>query len=102
MKERTRMNPDTRREQILNAAVKEAEKVGFNKVSRVAIAQRANCSEGLVRHYFATLPQLQRTILGEAIRVNNDRIIAQGIIAKHPRCKKLTHERKSQALQATL
>lgn len=98
MKQRIRMSPDTRRDSILKAAIKEAEKVGFDKVQRNAIAARANCSEGLVRHYFKTLPQLQRVIMGEALRVENARIIAQGIVAGHPRCKKLDDEVKRRVL----
>lgn len=102
MKERTRMNPDVRREAILQAAMKEAEKVGFDKVRRPALAKRAGCSESLVAHYFGTVQQLQRIIMREAIRTDNNRIIAQGVIAKHPQCKKLPTERKYQALEATI
>lgn len=100
MKERIRMNPETRRAGVLSAAVKEAEKVGFNNVSRKAIAARAGCSEGLVRHYLGNLTELHRAVIGEAIRTNNARVIAQGLVAKHPRCRKLTDEQKQQALSA--
>lgn len=100
MKERTRMNPDERRTLIMQAAMKEAEKNGFDKVRRVAIARRVDCSESLVRHYFETLPQLQRQIMGEAIRTENLRVIAQGLVAKHPRCKKLPDDLKQKALSS--
>lgn len=100
MKPRTRMQPEARRENVLNAAMKEAEKVGFNKVQRSAIAKRADCSVSLVTHYFGTVQQLQRVIMREAIRTDNDKIIAQGVVAKHPQCRKLTPERKFQALEA--
>jgi len=100
VKDRTRMKPDTRREQVLAAAVREAERVGFSNVSRKDIAARAGCSEGLIRHYLGNLTELRRAIMGEAIRTNNHRVIAQGIVAGHPRCKKLTAEQKQAALAA--
>lgn len=98
MKERTRLKPDDRRGHIVKAALKEAEKVGFAQVRRKAVAERARCSEALVTHYVGTVPQLQRLIIGEALREGNQRVIAQGIIAKHPRCRKLTEEEKQKAL----
>lgn len=100
MKDRVRMNPDSRREQILSAALHEAERVGFANVCRKAIADRAGCSPGLVRHYWGTLPQLHRAIMGEAIRADNARVVAQGIVAKHPRCNKLNSDEKQRILSS--
>lgn len=98
MKNRVRMQPDDRRELLLNAAIKEAEKHGFNKICRATIAGRVGCSPGLIRHYWSTMKKLERAVLGEAIRTGNEIIIAQGLAARHPRVKNISDELKQKAL----
>lgn len=98
MKERVRLKPTERRDAIVRAAIREAEIVGFQQVTRRGVATRADCSETLVNHYAGTLKQLRRLIIGEALRTKNLKIIAQGLAAKDPRCRKLDDATKQQAL----
>ena len=101
MSERTRLSPDARREIILKAAIKEAERLGFNNVQRPAIAARAGVSVSLVGHYLGTVAKMQRAIMREAIRTDNARIIAQGLAVRHPQCRKLS-ERQKEHVRASI
>lgn len=74
----THRKPD-RRQSILSAALRLAETDGYLRVTRDAVALAAVCSPALVSHLLGTMPQLQRAIMGEALRTRNLRVIAQGL-----------------------
>ena len=69
----------TRRQTILSAALRVAADRGYMRVTRDDIALTAGCSPALVSHWLGTMKQTQRAIMGEAIRVRNLRVIAQGL-----------------------
>lgn len=77
---RSRTNPDLRKEHILLCAVQEASKVGYNRITRDGVADRAGVSVGLVSNYFNTMTQLRRDIMRYAIKNECLDIIAQGLI----------------------
>lgn len=89
---------DTRKAAILLAAMTEAGKHGYDRVTREAIAQRAECAPGLVSFYFGTMPQMKRAIMSEAIRTRNLRIVAQGLTTRHPKAMRAPLELRQAAL----
>ncbi len=70
---------DDRRQVILSAALRLAADVGYLRTTREAVATVAGCSPALVSNYFGTMAQMQRAIMGEALRTRNLRVIAQGL-----------------------
>ena len=82
---RQRQQPDDRRPTILSAAITLARQDGYTRISRDSIAAAAGCSPGLVSHYFNTMVQLRRAIMGEALRVRCPILIAQGLVARDSR-----------------
>lgn len=70
---------DPRAQTILTAALQVASTVGYLRVTRDAIATAAGCSPALVSFHLGTMPQTHRAVMGEALRVRNLRVIAQGL-----------------------
>jgi len=68
-----------RRQSILTAALAVAVRDGYLRVTRDAIAAAAGCSPALVSNHLGTMTQTHRAIMGEALRVRNLRVIAQGL-----------------------
>lgn len=101
MTKRTRMKPDDRREQLLAAALDEAEEVGYNFVRRDDIGARVGCTGSLLCRYYKTMPQLRRAIVRAAIRQRRLAIIAEALAAKSPLVSDIPEELRAAAL-ATL
>jgi len=92
-------NPDVRREQLLNAAIKIAKQVGYTNVERNAIADDAGVSMALITNYLGTLPQLQRTLMRYAVKNNIVEIVAQGLACRDRHASKASKELKELAAQ---
>jgi len=73
------MRLSDRRQSILAAALTVAVRDGYLRTTRDAVAIVAGCSPALVSNYFGTMAQMQRAIMGEALRTRNLRVIAQGL-----------------------
>lgn len=73
------MRLSDRRQSILTAALQVATTAGYLRTTRDAVAAAAGCSPALVSNYFGTMAQMQRAIMGEALRTRNLRVIAQGL-----------------------
>lgn len=73
------MTTPSRRQTILSAALRIAADRGYLRVTRDDIALAAECSPALVSFHLGTMKQTQRAIMGEALRVQNLRVIAQGL-----------------------
>lgn len=95
---RNRANPELRREQILAAAVTQAETVGIHKVTRNDVADRAGVSPALVSFHLGTLPNMNRAIMRAAIRTESVAIVAQGLAGGDPHAKNAPPELKERAL----
>ncbi len=78
---RTRLDPKTRKQTILTAAVGLAKSYGYDRITREAVAIRAGVSAALVSKYFVTMEQLRAAVMGEAVRLEVVTIIAQGLVA---------------------
>ena len=90
----TRRNPIDRKREILGHALVVARRIGYQRVTRGDIAEQAGCTAPLISHYFTTIGNMQRAIMGEAIRVGDLDVIAQGLVAKDPRAEGLKEEIK--------
>lgn len=94
-----RLLPDDRKAEILNAALKLAERPGgWSKLTRDLVAQTAGCADGLVSKYFGTMITFRRTIMRAAIKDNNLSILAQGLASNDPTARKIPPELKVKAL----
>lgn len=98
----SRMNPKERREQIMIAAIKVAEKKGYDRIERKDVANAANCAEGLINNYYGTMNQLKRDVMRRAVKDGNLIIIAQGLAVKDKHALKADTELKSKAIVAMM
>lgn len=94
------MKSKDRRAIIVAEALKLAEKVGYRHVTREAISEAAGCAAGLVTLHLGTRVEMQRAILSEAIRTRCHRVIAQGIVDRHPKALRAPMELKEEAIRA--
>ena len=92
MSNRTRLEPEERRLQILNAAIDVAREQGLHKVSIVNVARGTpdKCSKELVKHYFKNLTVLKTEVITEAITRGHAYIVAQAITMRDPAVDHLT------------
>lgn len=96
-----RLHPDDRKEQILSAALKVAERPGgWTKLTRDAVAKEANCAEGLPSKYFGTMVDFRRAVMRAAIRAERLGVIAQGLAAGDKCAKKADPDLRARALQS--
>lgn len=94
-----RMKPADRRAQILDAALAVAREGSYVTMSRGEVAQGAAVSEGLLAHYFGTMPQLRRAVMCHAVATGDAAVIAQGLVARDPHAKKAPQELKEKAAE---
>lgn len=78
---KTRMAPEDRKEQLLCAAIKIAEQVGYNKINRLMIVKAlgGEVTDGLVNRYFGQRHSLRMAVLYAGIERENLTILAQGL-----------------------
>lgn len=77
----TKLAPVDRKQQILTAALGLAADVGYQNITREAIAEAIGVSPALVNLYFVVMAELRVAVMIEAVRVGNLTVIAQGIIS---------------------
>lgn len=107
-----KLAPADRRQQILEAAVSQAAKVGYANIRREAIAAAAGVSPALVNVYFSTMQQLKRDVMRAALAAVRDvapccaehraglAIIGQGLANKDKHAAKAPEAVKRAALAA--
>ncbi|WP_175108180.1 TetR/AcrR family transcriptional regulator [Pararobbsia alpina] len=78
------MNPEDRKAQILEAALKVAREIGDYKVTRELVAKEAGVAPGLVSRYFSDMATLQDEIVIQAAKNRDIRIITVGLLDRHP------------------
>jgi len=94
----TKLPPVDRKQQILTAALCLAMGVGYQSVTREAIADACGVSHALVNLYFRVMPELKAAVMVEAVRVSNLTVIAQGLVARDPAVADLDPKLKRKAL----
>lgn len=87
----------TKRDAIIEAAMREARAVGYQKITRDGIASAAQCSTGLVNQHFGTIANLRSFVLTRAISVHDYAIIAQGLAVGAPELANIPESMKRQA-----
>lgn len=75
---RSRLTPDRRRQQILNAALKCAEYKGLSNMTREDVAQWAFVAPATVGHYFA-MEELRIAVVELAVEVHCLRVVRDGL-----------------------
>ena len=96
-----RLQPETRREQILAAALQVAAKPnGWGHLNRRVVAYAADCSEGLVSKYFGTVKKLRKTVMVTAVEREILPIVIQGVIAQDRYALKAPAALKTAAIQS--
>jgi AcrR family transcriptional regulator len=85
MKQRAlRSLPADRKAQILNAAVQLALEIGYQSITREAVAQSVRVANSLISNYFISMSDLKRAVMIEAINKEILQIIAQGLAIRDP------------------
>lgn len=93
-----RTAPDKRRELILDAAIKLSVEIGYNKLTRDAIAERAKVSSALVSAYFSRMHTIKTAVMQAAIEREIVEIIAQGMTLNDPHALKIKNTTKQKVL----
>ena len=86
--------------QILAAALELSQRVGYQKLTRDAVAEKLGVSSSLIPAHMGTMAEFRRDIMREAVRVECLPVIAQGIVARDPRAMKAPAELRARALQS--
>ena len=89
---------NTTRQHILKIAVELAAKVGYTKVTREAIAAKADVVPSHVSYHLGTMLDLRRHIMREAIRVECLPVIAQGLAVRDKHALKVSEELRQAAV----
>ena len=87
-----------RKEQILSAALKLAESIGYTHVSRDKVAALIECAPGTITHSFGTMPQFRRALMRYAIAKGSLVVLAQGLAAKDTHAQKAPIDLRKKAL----
>jgi AcrR family transcriptional regulator len=83
-----RTQSEHRKNSILRHAVELSRTVGYQQVTRSAIADQAGVSPALVSRYSKTMSQLRRDIMRHAIANEVLEVIAQGLAANDPHARR--------------
>jgi len=97
-----RVSPELRKENIMQCAMKLAEKHGYTKISSTLIAEAAGISHVSVIKYFGTMQQLRNDIMRKAVKTRNLKIVAQGLCAGDKQAKKADQSLKEEALKCLI
>lgn len=73
-----------RQKDVLDAAVRLSMQVGYQQITRDAIAVEAGCGAGTVNVCYRSMPALRRAIIGRAIKEENLIILAQYLANPDP------------------
>jgi len=97
-----RLKPDDRYNQILDAAVRVAERSGYRTLRREDVAREAGVSHGLVSHYFLYIDLLRMEVLTAAVARGVLPIVAEGLVAGEPVAQQATADLRARAAVSLL
>lgn len=97
-----RTSPELRKDHILSVALKEAESVGFDNLTLMGVAEAAGLAHSTISKYFGTMAQLRADVMRRAVKTNNLKVIAQGLIKGDRQAKKATDEVRAEALKCLI
>jgi len=90
------------REDILRAALELARVVGYQQVTRDALAAASNTSAGLISSRFGTMVQLRRAIMSAAVAQGDRVVLAQGLAAGDPKARAASVRDKREAVEGLM
>jgi len=79
-----RLSGTDRRQLILQAAIRLAERDGFHTISRNNVGREAGVSGGLVLYFWFTMDELKTAVMRHAITVQHLPILVQGMALGNP------------------
>ena len=79
-----RMQGTQRKEHILQAALTQAGRIGFQFLTRDGVAEEAGIAIGLVSHYYNPFDSLKKEVMQRAVRENRKSIVADGLLYNDP------------------
>lgn len=85
---RSRLPKEQRRTELLDVALKLAERLGADKITHDCVAERAGVARSLVAHYFGTATQLRRDVMRAAVKQRLVVIVARGLALRDPHAGK--------------
>jgi AcrR family transcriptional regulator len=97
-----RMNPDERRAEVLDAALRTAAAVGFMRMTREDVARAAGCTPGLVSARLGTMKRLRDEVMKAAVRREVLPVIGEGIALRHPHAIKAPADLQKRAAASLL
>jgi len=97
-KTRRREEPQIRKQEILNAAIELAKRVGYQAITRDEVAQEADASSSLITCYFYNMDGLKRAVMQAAIELEELSIIAQGLGLRDAEALAINDKLKSKAI----
>lgn len=95
-----RLQPDDRKAQLLDGALKLAAERGLASLTRDAIAEYAGVSPALVSFYLGTMTELRRTVMRAAIKREVLPIVAEGLVTRDKQAGKASEDLKRRALDS--
>lgn len=98
MKPRERLERDARYSQILDAALELAAKIGYDNMTRDAVAEHAKVSAGQVNWQFGTMEVLKASVIQAAIDREQWPIVVQGLANRHPTALRAHPDVRAKAL----
>lgn len=91
---------EIRGQQLLDVAVALASKGGLSKLTREAIAVKANVSPGLVSVRLGTMANLRRAIMRQAVAREDLKLLAEGLVMRDPVVMRAPAELRARAAAA--
>lgn len=92
-----RMGKRARHDDILDATLRVAALVGYNRMTRDDIALAAGCSPALVSEALGTMPALRRSCMRQAVAREVLPVIAQGLALRDPHALRAPEELRVRA-----
>ena len=94
---RLRLDPNIRKENIIQSALAVTRQLGLARVTREAVAKHAEVADGTVSHYYNTMKQLRRAVARRAMAEGDPTILS--MLLSDPTYKgKLSPEHKAIAI----
>lgn len=97
---RTRLDPDVRKTQILDATMDLSRAHGYTNVTKQMIADKLGTSTGIVNCHYGTVTQLRRDIVRHAVKTRDITIIGQALVARDRHVADIPPDLRAKAVRA--
>lgn len=97
-----RLKPEARKEDLLAVALVLAESGHYMSITRGEVAKAAQVSGPVLNYHFGTMTKFRRDLMRYAVRMENIKVLAQGLSVQDSQAIKAPVELKRRALDALL